>query len=303
MSVIQKSSQCLLLLLFLITAIVAQAAEPLRFTVMMHVMREAADDTELRSALEGAQASEPAFIVVNGMRSTREPCTDRLYRQRTALLESGNVPVILSLAGTDWMDCRDRQGRPASLVWLNLLREQVFGEISWSGAKHLSLRRQSASRAFRNYAENTRWVMDNVLFATLNLPAENNHYIASAGGNSEFEDRATANREWLKRLGLQAKMERRPLIVIFCDGNPLPAPRRRSEQRDGFAEIRQQLKQLAEKSDARVLVVQGPAPSAATSTGDIVWEGKLGYVNLRTGVSSVTVDLSSPTPVTIADEP
>ena len=98
MSVIQKSSQCLLLLLFLITAIVAQAAEPLRFTVMMHVMREAADDTELRSALEGAQASEPAFIVVNGMRSTREPCTDRLYRQRTALLESGNVPVKIGRA-------------------------------------------------------------------------------------------------------------------------------------------------------------------------------------------------------------
>jgi hypothetical protein len=270
---------------------------------MMHVMREAADDTELRPALEAAHAGDPAFIVVNGMRSTREPCTDRLYRQRTALLESGSVPVILSLAGTDWMGCRDRQGRPASLVWLNLLREQVFGEISWSGAKHLSLRRQSASRAFRSYTENTRWVIDNVLFATLNLPAENNHYIASAGGNSEFEDRATANREWLKRLGLQAKMERRPLIVIFCDGNPLPAPRRRSEQRDGFAEIRQQLKQLAEKSDARVLVVQGPAPTAATSTGDIVWEGKLGYANLRTGVSGVAVDLSSPTPITIADEP
>jgi len=83
----------------------------------------------------------------------------------------------------------------------------------------------------------------------------------------------------------------------------LPAPLRRGEQRDGFAEIRQQLKQLAEKSDARVLVVQGSTSSATTGAGDIVWEGKLGYVNLRTGVSSVTVDLSSPTPVTIADDP
>ncbi len=303
MSVLQKTLQCLFLLLILFTATVTLAAEPLRFTVMMHVMREATDDAELRSAFEAAQAGDPSFIVVNGMRSPREPCTDRLYRQRTALLESGNVPVILSLAGTDWMDCRDRQGRPASLAWLNLLREQVFGEISWSGAKHLNLRRQSASRAFRNYAENTRWVIDNVLFATLNLPADNNHYIASAGGNSEFEDRATANREWLKRLGLQAKMERRPLIVIFCDGNPLPAPLRRGEQRDGFAEIRQQLTQLAEKSDARVLVIQGSTPRAARGTGDIIWEGKLGYASLREGVSSFAVDMSSPTPVTISDEP
>lgn len=303
MSVLQKTLQCLFLLLILFTATVTLAAEPLRFTVMMHVMREATDDAELRSAFEAAQAGDPSFIVVNGMRSPREPCTDRLYRQRTALLESGNVPVILSLAGTDWMDCRDRQGRPASLAWLNLLREQVFGEISWSGAKHLNLRRQSASRAFRNYAENTRWVIDNVLFATLNLPADNNHYIASAGGNSEFEDRATANREWLKRLGLQAKMERRPLIVIFCDGNPLPGPSRRGEQRDGFVEIRQQLKQLAEKSEARVLVIQGSAPRAGVGTGDIVWDGKLGYVNLRAGVTSFVVDLNAPFPVMISEEP
>jgi len=303
MSLLKTSLPCLVLLLSLIAASATQAAEPLRFAVMMHVMREAADEAELRSALEAAQAGDPAFIVVNGMRSTREPCTDRLYRQRTALLEGGAVPVILSLAGTDWMDCRDRQGRPASLAWLNLLREQVFGEISWSGAKHLSLRRQSASRAFRNYSENTRWVIDQVLFATLNLPAENNHYSASAGGNSEFEDRVTANREWLKRLGLQAKMERRPLIVIFCDGNPLPAPSRRGEQRDGFAEVRQQLKQLAEQSDAKVLVIQGPEQRTAKGQSDIIWEGKLGYLHLRAGVSAFTVDPALPAPVTLLEEP
>lgn len=303
MSMLRESSHCLLLCVSLMAAATAQAADALRFTAMSHVMREAADDAELRSAFEAAQSGDPAFIVVNGMRAPRELCTDRLYRQRTALLESGTVPVILSLAGTDWIDCRDRQGRPASLAWLNLLREQVYGEISWSGAKQLNLRRQSASRAFSNYTENTRWAIDQVLFATLNLPAENNHYIASAGGNSEFEDRATANREWLKRLGLQAKMERRPLIVIFCDGNPLPGPSRRGEQRDGFVEIRQQLKQLAEKSEARVLVIQGSAPRAVVGTVDIVWDGKLGYVNLRAGVTSFVVDLNAPFPVTISEEP
>lgn len=290
-------------LLSLIAATSAPAAETLRFTVMMHVMRDASDDAELRSAFEAAQEGDPAFIVVNGMRSTREPCTERLYRQRAAMLESGTVPVILSLAGNDWMDCRDRQGRPASMVWLNLLREQVYGEISWSGAKHLNLRRQSSTRGFRSYAENTRWVVDNVLFATLNLPAENNHYLASAGGNSEFEDRATANREWLKRLGLQAQMERRQLIVLFSDGNPLPAPARRGEQRDGFAEIRQQLRQLAEKSNTRVLVVQGPGQRSPKVRGEIVWQGELGYVNLRSGVSAFTVDLASPVPVSLAEEP
>lgn len=279
------------------------AAEPLRFSVMMHVMKDASDDSELRAAFDIAQAGDPAFIIVNGMRSPREACTDRLYRHRAALLESGNVPVILSLAGSDWIDCRDRQGRPAPMVWLNMLREQVYGEISWSGAKHLALRRQSAVQAYRTYAENSRWVIDNVLFATLNLPAENNHYIASAGGNNEFEDRLTANRDWIKRLGLQAKMERRPLIVLFCDGNPLPIPPRRGEQRDGFAEVRQQLRALAEKSGAKVLLVQGPERRSAAGSPEIIWNERLGYVNLRAGVAGFTVDLAAPAPVMLVEEP
>ena len=294
------------LLASLILASGAHAAEPLRFSVIMHAMRDSGDENDLRTALENAQSADPTFIVVNGMRSPREPCTDRLYRQRAALLEASSAPVILSMAGSDWLDCRDRQGRPASVVWLNLLREQVHGEISWRGAKHLSLRRQSAIRAFRSYSENTRWVADNVLFATLNLPAENNHYIASAGGNSEFEDRLTASRDWLKRLGLQATMERRPLIVLFCDGNPLPAPSRKSDQRDGFAEIRQQLKALAalaEKSQTKVLLVQGPQPRNPGTPGEIVWEGNLGYVSLRAGVSGFAVDLTAPMPVTLSEEP
>ena len=69
-------------------------AEPFHFAVLMHVLQETGDETELKIALESAQAANPTFIVVNGMRSKREPCTDRLYRQRTALLESSVAPVV-----------------------------------------------------------------------------------------------------------------------------------------------------------------------------------------------------------------
>ena len=65
-----------------------QSAELLRFAVMMHVMKDAADDAELRTAFDSAQTGDPSFIVVNGMRSVREPCTEQLYRQRAALFFS-----------------------------------------------------------------------------------------------------------------------------------------------------------------------------------------------------------------------
>ena len=299
-----RSWSLLAMLALLLSCAGAVHAQSFRFNVMMHVMRESADESDLRAALATAQTDDPAFIVVNGIRAPSEPCTDRLFRQRIALLEQAGVPVILSLAGSDWQGCRDRQGRPAAQAWLNLLREQAYGDISWSGGKHLSLRRQSAIPAFRAYAENTRWVLDQVLFATLNLPSNNNNFIASAGGNSEFEDRQIANRDWLKRLALQARSERRSLIVLFCDGHPLPGNARKSEQRDGYAEVRQQLRALAEKSGARVLVVQGPAPVAANQAPEIRWEGRLGHVSLEAGVSSVSVDLSAAVPVTLtASEP
>lgn len=295
------SSLLLLAWLACLLALPAQA-QSFRFAVMMHVMQDSSDDSELRAALETAQAESPAFVVVNGVRSSREPCTDRLFRHRAALLESASVPVILSLAGSDWMDCLDRKGRPAASAWLNLLREQVYGDISWSGGKHLSLRRQSAIPAFRAYAENARWMVDQVLFATLNVPANNNHYIASAGGNSEFEDRQIASRDWLKRLGLQARSERRSVIVLFCDGNPLPAPARKAEQRDGYIELRQQLNNLAEKSGARVLVIQGPSPRAPRVPAEINWENSLGYINLHAGLSSFAVDLSASLPISLVND-
>lgn len=280
-------------------------AEPFHFAVLMHVLQETGDENELKIALESAQAANPTFIVVNGMRSKREPCTDRLYRQRTALLESSVAPVVLSLAGDDWITCRDRQNRPAPTAWLNLLRDQVYGDISWSGGKHIPLRRQSAIAAFRNYAENTRWSIENVLFATLNVPANNNNnYLVSAGGNSEFEDRLIANRDWLHRLQTQAQRERKTHIVLFCDGNPLPDARRKTEPRDGYVELRQQLKNLAEKSGVKILVIQGSTPTTEKNSGSIIWNGQLGYVNLNVGISMIAVDPTAENAFSIvADEP
>ncbi len=287
--------QLALLLLFI--ALAAQA-EPVRVAVLMHAADGSAQESSLRAALDEAQGVDPAFIVVNGIKGAKEPCTDRLYRQRKALLESAASPVFLSMAGSDWLACRDRHGRPASAAWLNLLREQLFGDISWNGSKHLALRRQSALPAYRSYAENTRWTVQGVLFATLHLPAPNNHYLASAGQNSEFEDRLTANRDWLRRIALAAKVERRKAIVIFCDGNPLPSSMARGGQRDGYDEIRKALRAMAAKAKVPVLVVQGPLPVTGTA---IVTQGLLSAASLKRGMNEIAIDPEADVPFALPD--
>lgn len=285
-----------LALLVFFVALAAQA-EPFRVAVLMHAA-DGADEASLRSALDDALAVNPSFIVVNGLKDAKEPCTDKLYRQRKALLESSTVPVFLSMAGSDWTNCRDRHGRPASAVWLNLLRDQLYGDISWNGSKHVTLRRQSSLPAFRSYAENTRWIVQRVLFATLHLPANNNHYIASAGQNSEFEDRLTANRDWLKRLALQAQVERIKALVIFCDGNPLPSSVATGNQRDGFDEIRKALKSMAAKARVPVLVVQGPLNQTGIASES---RGGLSVMNLSRGMNEIIIDTDADTPFTLPD--
>lgn len=271
----------------------AAHAEPLRIAVLMHAASGAADDAALRSALDAALDEHPAFVVVNGLRDASEPCRDRLFRQRKALLEAAPAPVFLSMAGSDWISCRDRQGRPAASFWLNVLREQLYGDISWNGSKQVALRRQSAIPAFRGYAENTRWAWQNVLFATLHLPADNNHFVPAAGSNSEFEDRLTANRDWIKRLSVQAQAARAAAIVIFSDGQVFPARAGGSSQRDGFAETRAALRALSDKTSARVLLVQG---SMQAEGSGVRRAGKLFYATLPQGVSHIVIDAGTSLP-------
>jgi hypothetical protein len=277
-------------------------AEAFRFSVLMHMSDESNEDDGWRMAIEHAQTTEAAFIVVNGLKRSGDRCSETLYQQRLDLLKQATVPVILSMAATDWAYCRDRQNRPAGVVWLNLLREKFAGNTSTQNNAAFTLKHQSAMPAYRSYAENTRWVYDRILFATLHVAANNNQYIEAAGRNSEFEDRQVANREWIRRLAEVAIREHRGAIVIFCDGDPLPAPWLRGQEKDGYQVIRKQLRELAEKSALWILLVQGSSVDIPKTTPEIVWANRLGYVTLPTGVSTLTADLNATQPFAVITE-
>ncbi len=277
-------------------------ADPFRFSVLMRVAEESNEDHAWRTAIEHAQTNEATFIVVNGLKRSGERCSEALYQQRIDMLKQAPVPVILSMAATDWAYCRDRQNLPASWVWLNLLREKFARDVSTQGSAALYLKYQSAMPACRSYAENTRWVYDRILFATLHVAANNNQYIEAAGRNSEFEDRQVANREWIRRLAEVAMREHRAAIVIFCDGDPLPAPWLRGQEKDGYKVIRKQLRELADKSGLWILLVQGSSVETPKTTPEIVWANRLGYLTLPTGVSTLAADLNATSPFTVVTE-
>jgi hypothetical protein len=288
-------------LALLIAAQAAPApAQPaaLSFGVIGHTFRKSADEELLRRAIAETDADNLGFVVVNGVKSAGEPCSDTLYEQRLALLSGAKNGVVLSLAGSDWADCKRENGRPAAMERLTRVRDVYFQDDMSFGDTRLILTRQSTTTKFRSYAENARWEMGDIVFATINLPAPNNHYLTDAGRNGEFEDRLIANRYWLERVFKFAAREKRSGIVLFCDGNPGLNSVRTSARgpdgvRDGFFEIRRQIAKHAAAFSGKVLVVHGGAGRQG-KPATVAWNGNLGDLDVADGWIKVNVSPGSP---------
>ncbi|MEW6369488.1 MAG: hypothetical protein AB1584_01025 [Pseudomonadota bacterium] len=262
-------------------------ADAHRFGVIGHSF-DGKSDKRFRQALADTADKANAFVVVTGIKHAAEPCGDRLYQERRELVERFKRPVIVLPAGSDWTGCRNSAGRTNAIERLNRLRELFHGEPHSLGKTTLPLTRLSMSPRFRSYAENAHWTVGKVLYASVNLPANNNHYLAAAGRNSEYEDRLVANRFWLNRLFTLAKGDKVDAIVLFSEGDlkPFAEPEPRTLLRraagvfDGFAFTRRQVQQLAKKFRGKVLLVDS-APLGKGKKPAIEWHGNLGQLSVN----------------------
>jgi hypothetical protein len=278
----------------------ASATEPFQFGVIGHAFRGKSDEPVLKQALKATGQADLAFVVANGIKAGTEPCTDRLFAQRKALLNDSEQPLIVSLAASDWSACRNSLGRTAAIDRLNRLRDMFFADSQSLGEHKLALSRLSSTASFRSYSENAHWEYGGVLFATINLPGNNNHYLTEAGRNSEFEDRLVANRVWLKRLFMLAQRKKLAGIVLFSDGDVGVQTEERSSllpsfstRQDGFAVPRRQIKTLAQKFPGQVLLVDTQATAVASRRKEampaIEWHGNLGHVSVYAGWMAIQV--------------
>lgn len=251
------------------------------------------NELALRETIVQSNQSKLAFVVANGIKTSTESCSDSLYQRRKSLLNSAQNSLIVSITASDWAGCKNAQGKPSEIGRLNRLRELFFADDTSLGGNKVTLARQSDIAKFRNYPENARWEANNILFATIHLPSDNNHYLPEAGRNSEFEDRAIANRDWLARLFIIAKRKKMTGIVLFSDGNPLLVPTRSrinslKGRRDGFIEVRQQLNELTRKFSGKMLLIHRQSQTKPKDSTDITWQGRVGTVDLSSGWIKLT---------------
>lgn len=283
-----KSSLCrMLVLCMMLTPASGAVADSSNFSfgVIPRELTATQGDSALRKAIEESGEENLAFVVANGVKAAEQDCTDGVYSRRKALLQSSKHGLVLSLAGSDWSTCRGSNGRSVAAARLSRLRELFFDDEFSMGATRIPVIRQSTVVKFDDFVENARWEIGPIMFATINLPSPNNHYVTAAGRNGEFEDRLVANRDWLNRVFLYATRDRLAGIVLFSDGNPLV---RGSGKRDGYAETRREILKLAQKFRGKVLIVHGQPPRAA---GDptIRWRGNVGEIGVAGRWLSISV--------------
>jgi hypothetical protein len=280
---------------------VMAATSTFSFGVIPHPFKAAQDDSILRQSIADTDSENLAFVVANGIKARTESCNDNVYNGRKALLGSAENGLIVSLAASDWTDCKSRNGRSTAIARLNRLRELFFADEMSLGATRIPLARQSAIPKFRSYGENARWEFGNAMFASINLPENNNHYLSDAGRNGEFEDRLLANRDWLNRVFTYARLKKMSGIVLFCDGNPLS--KAGVARRDGFAEVRQQITTLAAKFPGKVLIVHDQPEAGPSSSNEIKWRNNVGVLEAGSPWTKVRVDPSLPVLFAITGTP
>ena len=277
------------------------------FAFIGNVFANGGGEPQLEQAIARTGEAAVAFVVATGIKGEREACSDTLYEQRRDVFEQAKRPMIVVPGASDWSGCKNSAGRSAAIERLNRLRELLYAEQHSMGRRTLPLVRLSASSKFRSYGENVHWVVGNVLYATVNLPANNNHFRPEAGRNSEFEDRAVANRFWLNRVFSLAKRMQLGAVVLFSEGDVKALNQqsgfmamlgRGDSKQDGFAPARRQITGLAEKFDGKVLLVDA-GPLAAGAEPAITWRANLGHLSVGAGAIQVRVKPDTDTMFTL----
>lgn len=254
----------------------ATAQPALSFAVVADLPQAASEVAQTGALLDWVGGhGKVAFVVhLGNLKGRDEPCSDALFAARRTVLDSSPVPLIYLPGDNDWIACaRPAAGGADPIERLDALRETFLAGTSSLGRRTLTLTRQSELAAFHPYRENARWSEAGVLFVTLNVPADNNHFRDGGGRNGEFEDREVANRTWIARSTVDARRRHARALVFLFQGNPHDLRERgapltwwfpQRHQRDGFAALRRDLIAAAHSFEGPVLVIHTGGERAFT---------------------------------------
>ena len=231
------------LLALLLLCAQAHAAQ-LSFAAFGDVPYNAAEEPQV-IAMIAEMNREPLAVAIHvgDFKSPQSECSDALFAQRKEWFNLSHHPFVFVPGDNEWIDCRRARWAPHEpLERLAKLREMFFGGDGNLGQRPLATESQRA----RGYPEHLRWIVSDVIFATLNVPGPSNNAAVPA----ESKPRTAALTQWLRDTFGIARAKKLPAVVIALQANLWTGA-------SAFSGILATLAEEARRYDGEVLVVHG----------------------------------------------
>jgi hypothetical protein len=166
------------------------ASEAFSFALIGDMPYLPQDDVKFERLMDdlNADASLAWIMHAGDVKTGASPCSDEYLEHRLAMLQQFKHPLVYTPGDNEWADChRDTAGGFQPLERLARLRGLFFSESDHSlGQPAMPLASQATESAHAEFAENTRWVHGNIVFATL-------HIVGSQNANAPFPGRTAAD--------------------------------------------------------------------------------------------------------------
>lgn len=186
----------------------------------------AVQEVGVTALIADMNAQPLAFTVHDGdLKAGSSECTDAVYTKSLGYFNSLKAPAMFTPGDNDWTDC-DRSANYNSLAQLDKERALFFGTPYSLGQRKLRQEVQtealclSAKGTFVPCAENRRWTVGRVTYATLNIQGSCNNLCDVAPDPNEYAARNYANIEWMKETFKQAKDRNAVAVMLVSQANP-----------------------------------------------------------------------------------
>lgn len=174
-------------------------------------------------------------------------CSDELFADRLQRFQRFEIPFILTPGDNEWTDChRANNGSYLPLERLALLRDMFYPVPGLTlGQRTMAVETQADDPVHFEFVENTRWMEQHVMFASLHIVGSNNA-MADFAGRSVADDDEVARRieatlTWIEDTFDKAKAEEARGVFLMFQANPGFELPQGDPNRIGFEEILAQL--------------------------------------------------------------
>lgn len=214
------------------------------FAAFGDVPYNAAEEPQLVAMIAEMNREPLAFAMhVGDFKSAQSECSDALFKARLETFSLSHHPFVFVPGDNEWSDCRRAHWAPRDpLERLAKLRQMFFTGKTTLGQSPLAVVRQTGG----GYPEHMRWIVEDVVFATLNIPGPSNN----SGMPQESRRRTAAVIDWMREAFRTAGGGRSPAVVLGVQANLWTG-------NSAYAEILAALADEAQRFSGQVLVVHG----------------------------------------------